>query len=205
MVSNDDGILVRNDKRGIHNFAKTPNKEIKTDDLTAVETKQVEDGLKTNIRCRWCNGLVKEVYIPELKNGKDGKPFDVVFDYEPCAACREKWKSLVVFIEVTDEEPYTDCLPIDSDLRELDPYIDPDDDPDGYAEKVEKEVYDNHGESLQIIQYGRVYFYPTGRHIGITPEDVKKYFRGNKKEINAGAIIYLEEDMFQETFGDCFK
>ena len=77
------------------------------------KSKAIQDGFKTIINCRWCGGKSKEIYIPALKSGKNNKPAEIIYDYEPCEKCKKEWKSMIVILEITEQELYKDCLPID--------------------------------------------------------------------------------------------
>ena len=163
-----------------------------------------QDGFVTHIRCCWCNGLIKDVYIPDLKDGKDGKPYNIVPDYEPCPACREKWSKMVVFIEVVDHEPYADCLPIDEDIRPLDKYIDPETNPEEYAARVIHEQPEGNAKNMSVVQYERVFFYPTGKFAGVTLDAVKQHFEGDVSAVKIGSVIYLESNLFEKAFSSYF-
>lgn len=163
-----------------------------------------QDGFVTHIRCCWCNGLIKDVYIPDLKDGKDGKPYNIVPDYEPCPACREKWNKMVVFIEVIDHEPYADCLPIDEDIRPLDKYIDPETNPEEYAARVIHEQPEGDARNMSVVQYERVFFYPTGKYAGVTLDAVKQHFEGDTSAVRVGSVIYLENNLFEKAFSTYF-
>lgn len=141
------------------------------------EKPAAKDGFPTILKCRWCGGKSREVYIPQLKEGKDGKPREIVYNYEPCDACKKKWADMVVIIEITEEEPYPDCLPIDSTTR-----------------VVETSPTEEHEET--------VYFYPTGRHVGVTEEAAKEAITDDATN---GMIFYMEDKMFEDIFGDVFK
>lgn len=199
---------MRNDGRKMRSLPIEPHNteaDIERSTLVAPENNEAQDGFKTHIHCRWCDGLIKDVYIPKLKNGRNGKPYDIVYNYEPCSECRKKWNNMVIFIEVIDHEPYPDCLPIDSDVRAIDGYIDPDENPKEYAERVIDERTIDEGGTMRTVQYERTFFYPTGRYTGVTLDAVKRYFTGNLESIHNGSVIYLENDMFETAFSDYFK
>lgn len=208
---NNDTILMRNDGRTmkslpIENREDTNENTINcTSHSTETTANKTQDGFITHIHCRWCNETIRDVYIPKLKNGRNGKPYDIVLSYEPCEKCRANWNTMVVFIEVTNTEPYPDCLPIDSDIRRIEGYIDPDENPGEYAERVIEERTEDDGENMRPVQYEKVFFYPTGRYTGVTLDAVRQYFTGDTSAIHNGSVIYLERDMFETAFGDYFK
>lgn len=173
-------ILARKDGRMLRDIPKVTNmvnQKIEPVLEPKRETSAARDGFPTILKCRWCGGKSREVYIPQLKEGKNGKPREIVYNYEPCAACKEKWASMVVIIEITETEPYPDCLPIDSTVRTKKSH------PDGDIEET-------------------VYFYPTGRHVGVTETAAKE---GIGDYAANGSIYYMEDEMFEEIFGDVFK
>lgn len=200
----DNSILARNDGKQMKTLPSPDlsNQPISNDIKTMIESRQ--DGFKTHIRCCWCNSLIKDVYIPQLKDGKNGEPCNVVFDYEPCPSCRDKWSNMVVFIEVTDKEPYPDCLPIDEDVRPLDEYIDPDERPDEYAARVVSEYAQTDDDAFNPVQYERIFFYPTGRYAGVTVDAVKQFFTGETGDIHNGSVIYIETKYFEDAFSTYF-
>ena len=71
-----------------------------------------QNGFSTIINCRWCGKKSTEAYIPEFKDGENGKPVEITYNYEPCDECKKTWADMVIIIEVTDTELYPDCLPI---------------------------------------------------------------------------------------------
>jgi len=172
-------ILQRRDGRVLRDIPKvTGAVNGKIEPLVRSDKEPVaHDGFPTILKCRWCGGKVRELYIPQLKDGKDGKPREIVYNYEPCKECREKWKTMVVIIEITENEPYPDCLPIDSTKRvsQATP-----------SEDLEETVY----------------FYPTGRHVGITEAAAKEGIGDDAKN---GTVYYMEDEMFEDLFGNTFK
>lgn len=104
-----------------------------------------QDGFNTILRCRWCGGKIRELYIPKYKDGVNGKPQEMIYNYEPCRNCAEKWQTMVTLIEVTINAPYPKCLPIQIAKRKL--------------------------ESGEIVDAP---LYPTGRHVGVTLECAKE-------------------------------
>ena len=108
-------ILARKDGKTLRNVSqieKLSNTGMTRNEPTKEPVKQ--DGFSTILKCRWCGKKSKEVYIPKYKDGEDGKPLEIVYNYEPCEECQKAWADMVVIIEVTDVEPYPDCLPITS-------------------------------------------------------------------------------------------
>lgn len=173
-------ILARKDGRMLRDIPKvTSTVNQKMEPVLGIQrtTPAVQDGFPTILKCRWCGEKSREVYIPQLKEGKNGKPREIVYNYEPCAACKEKWASMVVIIEITEKEPYPDCLPIDKTVRTTDAY-------------PEKDIEET------------VYFYPTGRHVGVTEAAAKE---GIGEYAANGSIYYMEEEMFEDIFGDVFN
>ena len=109
-------ILARKDGRTIREIPQATNTS--NDMLSRKPEEPVEhDGLNTILNCRWCGEKVREVYVPQYKDGENGKPVQIIYNYEPCAACKKLWAGMVVIIEVTDVEPYKDCLPIDNQFE----------------------------------------------------------------------------------------
>lgn len=207
-VFNDDNILTRVDGRRTRSIPiEKKSSESSAQNEPATPASTLPDGFPTHVHCRWCDSIIKDVYIPQFKNGRNGKPFDVVVGYEPCQNCRNKWNTMVIFIEVTNIEPYPDCLPIDEDIREItDGYIDPVEEPKKYKKRVVEERYESNdlGEGV-TVQYEKIYFYPTGRYTGVTLEAVRQYFTGDTSSIHNGSVIYLETEMFEKAFEDYFK
>ena len=207
-VFNDDNVLARVDGRRTRSIPiekKSSESSAQNKPVTPAST--LPDGFPTHVHCRWCDSIIKDVYIPQFKNGRNGKPLDVVVGYEPCQNCRNKWNTMVIFIEVTNIEPYPDCLPIDEDIREItDGYIDPAEEPEKYKKRVVEERYESNdlGEGV-TVQYEKIYFYPTGRYTGVTLEAVRQYFTGDTSSIHNGSVIYLETEMFEKAFEDYFK
>lgn len=101
-------ILARKNVRTIQEIPMESNKN-------TFPEPETQPGFKTIINCRWCGGIVAEIYIPQLKDGKNGKPREIIYNYKPCKACRDKWQNMVIVIEVTDKELYKNCLPIYGD------------------------------------------------------------------------------------------
>ena len=207
-VFNDDNILTRVDGRRTRSIPiEKKSSESSAQNEPATPASTLPDGFPTHVHCRWCDSIIKDVYIPQFKNGRNGKPFDVVVGYEPCQNCRNKWNTMVIFIEVTNIEPYPDCLPIDEDIREItDGYIDPVEEPEKYKKRVVEERYESNdlGEGV-TVQYEKIYCYPTGRYTGVTLEAVRQYFTGDTSSIHNGSVIYLETEMFEKAFEDYFK
>ena len=207
-IFNDDNILTRVDGRRTRSIPiEKKSSESSAQNEPATPASTLPDGFPTHVHCRWCDSIIKDVYIPQFKNGRNGKPFDVVVGYEPCQNCRNKWNTMVIFIEVTNIEPYPDCLPIDEDIREItDGYIDPVEEPEKYKKRVVEERYESNdlGEGV-TVQYEKIYFYPTGRYTGVTLEAVRQYFTGDTSSIHNGSVIYLETEMFEKAFEDYFK
>ena len=137
-VFNDDNILTRVDGRRTRSIPiEKKSSESSAQNEPATPASTLPDSFPTHVHCRWCDSIIKDVYIPQFKNGRNGKPFDVVVGYEPCQNCRNKWNTMVIFIEVTNIEPYPDCLPIDEDIREItDGYIDPVEEPEKYKKRA---------------------------------------------------------------------
>lgn len=107
-------ILSRRDGRGNNTFGsskQTTQPVAQTTPSSADQLAQAK-GFNTILKCRWCGDTSKEVYIPQLSKGKDGKPYSIVYNYEPCEACRKKWANMVIIIETLKKEPYPDCLPL---------------------------------------------------------------------------------------------
>lgn len=197
-------ILERNDGRSMRTIPRPAAPKPPEMPKQQALPEENQEGYKTHIRCCWCNNLIKDVYIPEFKNGKNGEPRSVVFNYDPCPACSEQWSKMVVFIEVTDKEPYPDCLPIYEDIRPLAEYIDPDEYPDEYAARVVTENTDADNGQFNPVQYERVLFYPTGRYSGVTIDAVRCFFTGDTGDIHNGSVIYIETDYFENAFGTYF-
>lgn len=108
-------ILARKDGktlRSIPQLDKTSNVGITRTEPAKETVKQ--DGFPTILKCRWCGEKAKEVYIPKYKDGENGKPIEITYNYEPCEKCQKAWADMVVIIEVTEIEPYPNCLPITS-------------------------------------------------------------------------------------------
>lgn len=78
-----------------------------------------QEGFPTILKCRWCGGKSREIYVKKFKDGKNGKPVEMVYNYEPCKKCAAEWNNMVVLIEVTDIPPYENCLPITQELEQL--------------------------------------------------------------------------------------
>lgn len=226
----DDNILERSDGRSIRAIP-TPNDtsgELARQNYPAPPPVEEQDGFRTNIMCSWCGKFKKDVYIPKFKDGRNGKPVNIVMNYEPCEACREKWNSMVVFIEVTLDEPYKDCLPITtkdidvteefSDKYNYDPrtgtigeydYMESEDawhTRKNEFESVVKErihhVADWYEEKLLIE---RKLVYPTNRFAGITLEAANKYFGADEGVLKNGSVVYLEHGDYEIAFGDYYK
>ncbi len=225
----DDNILERSDGRTIKAIPTAAQEDngLTRQSYPAPQPVEEQDGFRTNIMCSWCGKHKKDVYIPKFKDGRNGKPINIVMDYEPCESCREKWSSMVVFIEVTLNEPYKDCLPIttkDVDVTEefTDKYgYDPstgtisgpeygENEDAWYAKKNEYEtelkkrihhVADWYEEKLLIE---RRLVYPTNRYAGITLEAANKYFGADEGVLKEGSVIYLEDCDFIVAFGDYY-
>lgn len=205
-LNEKNNILMRTDGRKIKplSIGKTDNESLKRNNDTLPENDESQ-GFKTHIHCRWCNRTISDVYIPKLKEGRNGKPYDIVFNYEPCSECRSTWGKMVIFIEVSEKEPYRDCLPIDTDLRQINGYIDPIKNPAEYNKRVAKEEIIRDENSEHKVQYERIRFYPTGRYTGVTLDATKRYFIGDTNSIHNGSVIYLEQDVFERAFSDYFE
>lgn len=102
-------ILARRDGRKMRDIAQL-SKPSEPQISRTVPVKQ--DGFSTIINCRWCGEKSTEAYIPEFKDGENGKPVEIILNYEPCDKCKKVWADMVILIEVTDVELYKDCLPI---------------------------------------------------------------------------------------------
>lgn len=99
-------ILARKDGRCM---ADIPAKEYNAK-LYQDEPKQ--DGFPTILKCRWCGGKSHEIYVKKFKDGKNGKPVEMVYNYEPCDNCVKEWRKMVILIEVQEEPLYENCMPI---------------------------------------------------------------------------------------------
>lgn len=199
-------VLMRKDGQTMKNI---PTASKDNDELVRKQQAQPpaeHDGFNTHIKCRWCGGEIGEMYIPKLKDGRNGKPYEIIVNYEPCKACREKWNTMVVCVEITDEEPYPDCLPIITDVREIiDGYIDPYEEPEEFKRRVVKQMPSKDRDFPEPIQFERIDFYPTGRYVGVTVEAMRKYFSGDTSHIKNGMVIHVEEGMFDDAFSDYFE
>ena len=151
-------ILARKDGRVL---ADIPLREF-TSKVYKDEPKQ--DGFPTILKCRWCGGKSREIYVKKFKDGKNGKPVEMVYNYEPCEKCSAEWNNMVVIIEVSDKPPYEDCLPI--------------------TQEIER------------------WLYPTGRHVGVTPDVARKYL---EEEAGNGMVYYMDDGTFEMVFGSHFK
>lgn len=173
-------ILARNDGIQMKPLPEIPDESLKKndeipDELSTKEN-EVHDGFDTHFICRWCGKGIKDVYVPKFKDGHNGKPVSTILNYTPCDDCRKKWNELVVCIEVTAKEPYTDCLPIT------------------YADTKK----DEKGNSSKIPVY------PTGRYVGLYPDYVENTFGKFGKDIKKGDITYFDCEMFNTAFGQVF-
>lgn len=201
----DNGnVLMRKDGKTMRNIPSAT----KTDDdfmrKKAAQSTDEYDGFSTHVKCRWCGGEIGETYIPKLKDGRNGKPYEIIINYEPCEACRKKWNTMVVCIEITDEEPYPDCLPIMTEEREImDGYIDSWEDREEFERRVTRQIPSDDPDCFPT-QFENVALYPTGRYTGVTLEAIKKYFTGDTSSIKNGSVLYLDQEMFDEAFGDYF-
>ena len=181
---NGDTILARKDGRTMKPIvenSRTNAAEFKREITEPEKTNahiEEHDGLNTNIRCRWCGEKIQEMYIPKLKNGRDGKPYDIIVNYEPCEKCRKNWNTMVICIETSFEEPYEDCLPISVTEREIpDGYIDRNEHPEEYKRRVIKEIPQDEG--MYPVQIEKVPLYPTGRYTGVELDAIKQKWAGS--------------------------
>lgn len=157
-----DNTLMRNEEKASKALFETPEK--------------THEGFNTHIKCRWCCGEIKEVYIPKFKDGYNGKPVSLVFNYVPCNDCKEKWANLIVCIETTANAPYANCLPISYDDSKT----------------------DENGTPIKIPVY------PTGRYVGLFPEASESIFGTYGKSIKKGDIAYFDCEMFNTAFSKFF-
>lgn len=100
-------------------FGRTPLSErpSKTKSENQTASKQ-HDGFDTIIHCRWCGNVMGQLYIPDYKDGFNGKPHEMVVNYTPCPECQKKWSNMVTIIEVMTKEPYPDALPLDENAEQ---------------------------------------------------------------------------------------
>ena len=187
-----------------------------------------ENHFNTILKCRWCGGTVKEVFIEKLKDGKNGKPYEITYNYSPCDECQAKWRECVVVIEITDKEPHPDCLPIYEEIypmaefdlcdysdmegyENMPKYINAETDPEEYAAKVYDEAprskYDPDWDvellGDPITQFGRNVYYPTGRYVGVDSNAASKLIGCASSA--PGRVIYQMTDDFDADFGKYFR
>ena len=175
-------VMERRDGRVFRELPKAVNinGNLNRNDISAAAEKTTNvshDGFNTILNCCWCGGKSREVYIPQLKNGKNGKPYEIVYNYEACPACKKKWADMVVIIEITEKEPYTDCMPIDIIDRET-------------------------GNGWDNINHIKVPLYPTGRHVGVTEQAAKE---GIGDQAKNGDIYFMDEESFSDIFNKEFQ
>lgn len=108
-------ILSRKDGRGTRIPAAVVDNNSNILPRSNLNTEQTgeQKGFNTILKCRWCGEKSREIYIPQLSRGMNGKPVSIIYNYEPCQACKQKWSNMVVIIETTETELYPDCLPLD--------------------------------------------------------------------------------------------
>jgi len=172
-------ILARNDGLDMTPVPIIENNVNRNNEIESVlknDACDAHDGFNTIIKCRWCCGDIKEVYIPKFKDGHDGKPVSLVFNYTPCKDCQAKWDDLIICIETTDKEPYTNCLPITYDDTK----------------------FDEKGNPVKIPMY------PTGRYVGIYPESSESVFGKMGKDIKKGDVTYFDTIIFDKVFKNFF-
>lgn len=211
-----DTVLTRRDGRKMKPFPRSPTEQNEmelTRNVPPPEKKNViqddkRDGFCTHIRCRWCGSIIKDYYIPKLKDGKNGQPYDLVVNYEPCESCRNQWNTMVVCIEITDKEPYPNCLPITQEERLItDGYIHPYHNVDEYKTRVVREELKpgrSANDEGEPNQYEMVTFYPTGRYVGVTLEAMLHYFTETPEPLKNGSVVYMEPELFNEAFSQYF-
>lgn len=197
---NNDDILERNDGRKCRDLQF--NFSSNSDTLERNET----PGFLTRIHCRWCNSLIKEVYIPALKKGKNGKPCSIVFDYEPCKNCRETWNEYVVFIEVNDDEPYDNCLPIYEDTVPIKCSDNPtENEIRALSNRIVRDEWVDSSDGKIHVLYENKPWYPTGRYVGVTLSSIENYLDpADKEQIHKGSVIFLQTSEFAEAFDEHF-
>ncbi len=171
-------ILARKDGRKVREIPSPISAAIPRNETAkttpATEEPAEKEGFNTIIKCRWCGNKAKEVYIPQLKDGKDGKPHEIIYNYTPCDECKKKWADMVIVIEVTTKELYPKCLPID---------------------EITKKNEDGSEERIKI--------YPTGRHVGITEELARKALHDSARNGTVIYLAEEEfKEGFDEQFKD---